>query len=69
MPFKEKLFIKSKQAKDNEVEYLKVSKACRYLLANLKIIPKIEEDIQKWKDYDKIKETIKYYFGNKKQNI
>lgn len=69
MPFKEKLFIKSKQAKDNEVEYVKVSKVCRYLLTNLKIIPKIEEDIQKWKDYDKIKETIKYYFGNKKQNI
>ena len=69
MPFKEKLFIKRKQAKDNEVEYVKVSKACRYLLTNLNIIPKIEEDIQKWKDYGKIKETIKSYFGNKKQNI
>lgn len=55
MPFKKKLFIKSKQTKDNEVEYVKISKARIYLLTNLKISPKIEKDIQKWKITTRLK--------------
>ena len=41
--------------KGKEVENVKISKASKYLLTNLKISPKIEEDIQKWKDYERIK--------------
>ena len=41
--------------KGKEVENVKISKASKYLLTNLKISPKIEVDIQKWKDYERIK--------------
>lgn len=39
--------------KDNIVENMKISKASKYLLTNLKISTKIEEEIQKWKDHDR----------------
>ena len=39
--------------KDNIVENMKISKPSKYMLSNLKISTKIEEEIQKWKDQDR----------------
>ena len=42
-----------------EVKEVKISKNSNYLLTNLKIAPKLEEDVTQWNDYEKFSNFVK----------